>query len=241
MKEDVQNYITQFSTYKQCKYDPSAYPGSETSTELCKWLSAVEYWYNTSYHTSLKASPTEWYRSLVTREEASTAIRIHLSRAQNRMRQQANKQRSKREFQEGDFVYLKLQPYRQISIASRGNRKLSKRYYGPYQILKRIGPVAYKLSLPPSAKIHHTFHVSLLKKFYGDPPEIIDPTELQLQPRQPELIMARKIVKTGRINVTKVLVKWSDSQLEDATWEFLYDLKLKYPSFDPWGQGSFEG
>ncbi|XP_075633736.1 uncharacterized protein LOC142606238 [Castanea sativa] len=67
----------------------------------------------------------------------------------------------------GDWVYLKLQPYRQFSLRSSNFHKLSPRYYGPFQILQRIGKVAYKLDLPTSCSIHPVFHISCLKLKLG--------------------------------------------------------------------------
>lgn len=62
------------------------------------------------------------------------------------------------------MVFLKLQPHVQSSLAPRGNNKIIFRFYGPYRILQRVGSVAYKLDLPPQAKIHPVVHVSQLKK-----------------------------------------------------------------------------
>ena len=80
------------------------------------------------------------------------------------MKSQADKHRTEREFEVGDMVYLKLQPYIQTSVAPRSNQKLSFKYFGPYKILQKVGNAAYKLELPPDAKIHSVVQVSLLKK-----------------------------------------------------------------------------
>ena len=80
------------------------------------------------------------------------------------MKSQADKHWTEREFAVGDSVFLKLQPYVQSMVASRSNHKLSFRFYGPYKIIQRVGQVAYKLDLPPDAKIHPVVHVSQLKQ-----------------------------------------------------------------------------
>ena len=85
------------------------------------------------------------------------------------MKKLVDKQRSEFTFDEGDSVMVKLQPYRRHSLASRKNKKLSMRYFGPFQIIKKIGSVPYQLLLPENTRIHSVFHVSLLKKFEGNP------------------------------------------------------------------------
>ena len=62
------------------------------------------------------------------------------------------------------MVFLRLQPYKQTTVASKGNRKLSICFFGPYKIIQWIGQVAYKLELPTDLKLNHDFHVSCLKK-----------------------------------------------------------------------------
>ena len=79
--------------------------------------------------------------------------------AQNRMKQQENKHRSERIFDVGDWVFLRLQPYKQISLKQvKKDNKLSPNYYGPYKVLQKIGTMAYTLELNPS-QVHLIFHV----------------------------------------------------------------------------------
>jgi hypothetical protein len=81
------------------------------------------------------------------------------------MKKLAEQHRSERQFSTGDWVYLKLQPYRQISIYKGHNQKLAPRYYGSFEIEQRIGIMAYRLRLPPGSAIHLVIHVSQLKKY----------------------------------------------------------------------------
>jgi hypothetical protein len=90
----------------------------------------------------------------------TSLLHQHLCRAKLRMKLQEDKGRSEREFQIGDMVFLKLQPYVQTSVTPRSSQKLSFRYFGPYHVLSRVGIVAYKLDLPASSSVHPIFHVS---------------------------------------------------------------------------------
>jgi hypothetical protein len=76
------------------------------------------------------------------REQKVELVRLHLLRQQQRMKAQADKNRTERQFLVGDKVYLKLQPYVQKSVAAQGNRKLAFRFYGPFVVLEKVGSVA---------------------------------------------------------------------------------------------------
>jgi hypothetical protein len=128
----------------------------------CKaWLSLAEFWYNTSYHSSLGCSPfkvlygyeppcvvaplvpavTEVTMStlLVQRAMFIDMLKEKLAGAQNRMMLQADKVCTACQFQVGVLVLLKLQPYAQYSMVNRKCPKLAFKFFGPYKVLERVG------------------------------------------------------------------------------------------------------
>lgn len=124
---------------------------------------------------------------LLQRTSILQALKENLQRAQQRMHDQANTKRRDITFQINDCVYLRLRPYRQTTVAHRQNHKLARRFYGPFRILARIGPVAYHLELPSAACIHDVFHVSKLKCCHGDPPSHLIPLPSQFLNDRPLL------------------------------------------------------
>lgn len=176
------------------------------------------------------AEVDSWLRE---RAAITKQLRENLSQAQERMKYYADKGRSERAFAVGDWVYLKLQHYKQTSLALQRNMKLSPRFYGPYQVLQKVGTVAHKLQLPATAKLHPVFHVYLLKKKLGDhvqaqptlPPIGLEGT-MELEPLP---VLDRRMVKRGNVAV----VQWVNSFPEDATWIDHAEMQSKFPHFQP--------
>lgn len=135
--------------------------------------------------------------------------------------------------------------YKQSSVQFKATFKLSPRFYGSYPVLQKIGAVAYKIALPPSSRIHPVFYVSLLKTKLGSQvvPQSLLPAVSEagtIEP-VPVAVLDRRLVKLKGRPATELLIQWSNSFPEDATWEFYSSLKSKFPTFEPCGQGSSEG
>jgi hypothetical protein len=106
-------------------------------------------------------------------EEQMIKIKKNLKASQDRQKIYADKGRTHRQFKVGDHVFLKVKSNK--SSLKLGNcSKLAARYCGPFEILERIGPVAYMIALPTSMYFHNVFHVSLLKKYIPDVNHVID-------------------------------------------------------------------
>ena len=122
--------------------------------------------------------------------------------------------------------------------------KLSPRYIGPFEVLERVGMVAYRLALPPSlSSVHEVFHISMLRKYTPDPTHIVDWGELVVDAdgtfeEGPVRIMdSREQVLRGKI-VRLVKMLWQHRGVEEATWEREDTMLANYPFlFD--GEGAF--
>ena len=100
-------------------------------------------------------------------------IRHNLKVDQDRQKSYADKHWVNREFSVGDHVYLRVRA-KKSSLKLGSCAKLSPRYCGPFEVLERIGLVAYRFELPASTRAHNVFHVSLLKKYVHDPNHVIN-------------------------------------------------------------------
>ena len=125
------------------------------------------------------------------------------------MKHQVDKMRSDREFHVGDLVSVKLQPYRQKTVANKKCLKLSAKYVGPYKVLQNIGVATYQLKLHLDARVHLVFHVSQLKQHLGQKPAqsqllMIDMDGLIV--KEPKVILDRRMNKRRGRLCTEVLV-----------------------------------
>ena len=102
---------------------------------------------------------------LVNRDATFEIMRKKLAKAQEAMKRSADARRRDITFSSGDWVMVKLTPHRQSSMSQVPYSKLAKRFYGAYQILEKVGKVAYKLDLPTGSRIHLIVHCSILKMF----------------------------------------------------------------------------
>ncbi|MCH97395.1 transposon TF2-1 polyprotein, partial [Trifolium medium] len=153
MNRTIEQYFRAFAHHK-----PSLW---------ARYIPWAKYHYNTSTHVASSLTPFEVIYGkpppaipgyiqgtsqvdacdaiLSSRDEILTLLRKNLTKAQQAMKVQADKHRRDTPFAVGSWVYVKLQPYRQVSLYGARYNKLSKRFYGPYEVTSRIGPVAYKL------------------------------------------------------------------------------------------------
>ncbi|TYK22515.1 transposon Tf2-1 polyprotein isoform X1 [Cucumis melo var. makuwa] len=237
---------------------------SERPKEWILWLPWAEYWYNTTYQKALGKSPFQVVygrkpptllsygerrtsnssidEQLKERDVALDALREHLLLAQQQMKLYADQKRRHVEFQVDELVLLKIRPYRQTTLRSKRNEKLSSRYFGPYKILERIGEVAYRLELPTDAAIHPVFHVSQLKKFVRQQTNIL-PTLQNITEKfewqsQPEEALDYRQDKSGK---WEVLIAWKNLPDYEASWEDYDEINQRYPNLHLEDKGNLKG
>ena len=169
-------------------------------------------------------------------------MRVHLLRAQQLMKKYADKNRTFREFQVGDMVFLKLQPYIQASVAPRANHKLMFKFYGPFQVVQRVSDTSYRINLPKGSTVHPVFHVSLLhqalKPGTSANQSLPDDTDVLAVPQK---VLATRLRKKANQVVTQDLIKWSNAEEAAATWEDQEDLQGPFPAAPAWGQAGSQG
>jgi hypothetical protein len=171
-------------------------------------------------------------------EEQVRIIRENLRVAQTRQKSYADNRRRPLEFEEGDYVYLKVSPLRGIR-RFKVKGKLSPRFIGPFLILKRVGEVAYQLELPDHlADVHDVFHVSQLKKCLRVPEEQLPMEDLSVQEdltyaEYPIKILDTLTRVTRNKDIKMCKVQWSHHGEDEATWEREEELYIDFPHLFP--------
>ncbi|KAL0540204.1 hypothetical protein IC582_024437 [Cucumis melo] len=227
------------------------FPGSWDSH-----LHLMEFAYNNSYQATIGMAPFEALYGRCCRSpvcwgevgeqrlmgpelvqstnEAIQKIRSRMHTAQSRQKSYADVRRKDLEFEVGDKVFLKVAPMRGVVRFERRG-KLSPRFVGPFEILERIGPVAYRLALPPSlSTVHDVFHVSMLRKYVPDPSHVVDYEPLEIDENlsyveQPVEVLAREVKTLRNKQIPLVKVLWRNNRVEEATWEREDDMRSRYP------------
>ncbi|GKE97450.1 putative reverse transcriptase domain-containing protein [Tanacetum coccineum] len=216
----------------------------------------IEFSYNNSYHTSIKAAPFEalygrkfrspicWakvgYAQLtcleIIRETTEKIIQIkhRLQASRDQQTSYADKRRKPLEFQVKDKVMLKVSPWKGvIRFGKRG--KLNPRYIRPFKILAKVGTIANRLELPKKLScVHSTFHVSNLKKCLSDEQLAIPLDKIHVDDKlnfieEPIKIMDREVksLKQSRIPIVKVC--WNSRRGPEYTWERDDQMQKEYP------------
>ncbi|KAL0562064.1 hypothetical protein IC582_002514 [Cucumis melo] len=227
------------------------FPGSWDSH-----LHLMEFAYNNSYQATIGMAPFEALYGRCCRSpvcwgevgeqrlmgpelvqstnEAIQKIRSRMHTAQSRQKSYADVRRKDLEFEIGDKVFLKVAPMKGVLRFERRG-KLSPRFVGPFEVLERIGPVAYRLALPPSlSTVHDVFHVSMLRKYVPDPSHVVDYEPLEIDENlsyveQPVEILAREVKTLRNKEIPLVKVLWRNHRIEEATWEREDVMRSRYP------------
>ena len=219
-------------------------------------LHLAEFTYNNSFQNTIGMAPFEalygkpclspmcWVESgerlvlgpeyIKETNEKISLIRRRMATAQERQKKYADQRRKPVEYDIGDYVFIKISPMKKV-VRFGKQGKLTPRYVGPYKILERIGPVAYKLELPEEmSAMHNVFHISQLRRWVHDGTEILEaPTQVQINPnlvyeKEPVGIVAKDEKKLRNKTLKLVKVQWSvDSN--DCTWELEDKIRIDYP------------
>ncbi|GKB74152.1 putative reverse transcriptase domain-containing protein [Tanacetum coccineum] len=219
-------------------------------------LPLVEFLYNNSYYTSIKASPFEpLYRfkcrspicwaevrdSQLTGPEIIhetikkiVQIKSRIQAARDRQKSYADVRRKPLEFQVRDKVMLKVSPWKGV-IRFGKQGKLNPRYIGDFKIIAKVGIVAYRLELLEQlSRVHSTFYVSNLKKCMSDEPLAIPLDEIQVDDKlhfieEPVEIMDREVKRLKQSSIPIVKVRWNSRRGPEFTWEREDQMQKKYP------------
>ena len=151
-------------------------------------------------------------------------IRERLKVATDRQKSYADMKRKDIRYEIGEKVFLKVSPWKKVMRFGK-NGKLSPRFIDPYEVIKKVGPMAYWLVLPPKLeKIHNVFHVLMLRRYRSDSSHIVSSETIELRQdltyeEEPVEILAREVKELRNKKILLVKVLWRNHKSEEATWE----------------------
>eukprot|EP00253_Pinus_taeda_P032776 PITA_32776 len=194
-----------------------------------EYLHLVEFAYNNGYHASLRMSPFEVLYGRKCRTPSSWGgpeDRLLLGPEMLEEMEVIVKR-------VGEHVYVRIRA-RKSTLQWNACAKLAPRFCGPFQILARVGPVAYQLALPSHIRVHNVFHVSILQKYVYDPRHIISWQDIQVEPEgefmvEPVNILDRRRVELRKRVINQVKVQWQHFGPDEATWEDEQSMREAYP------------
>ncbi|GKE26638.1 putative reverse transcriptase domain-containing protein [Tanacetum coccineum] len=166
--------------------------------------------------------------------EKISQIKDRLKAARDRQKSYADKRRKPLEFSVGDYVLLKVSPWKGAAHFEKKG-KLTPRFVGPFEIIEIVGPVAYRLDLPEDLNgVHDMFHVSNLKKCLAEPTLQVPLDEIQVDAKlnfmeEPVEILEREVKKLKQSRIAIVKVQWNLKCWPEFMWERKDQMKLKYP------------
>nr|GEZ70550.1 retrotransposon-related protein [Tanacetum cinerariifolium] len=187
LRQDVKTFVASYDTCQMSKPDLFAYPGLLQPLPIPNMI-----WSHISMDF-IEGLPLSYGKS----------------RAQNKMKVQADKKMTDIVFELDQCVYFKLQPHRQVTVKQKKHNKLSPKFFGPFRIIAKLykGPILNVVSTLP----------------------VCNPQGKLVQ--QPVKVLDRRLGKVGNSAAIYVLIQWSNSTPDDATWELHSDIAKRYPKF----------
>ena len=216
----------------------------------------IEFMYNNSFQLSIGMAPYEALYGRICRtplcwtelsekkvispdliqetEEKVKIIRERLTVANDRKKTYVGMKRKYIRYEIGEKMFLKVLPWKKVMRFWKKG-KLNPRFIGPYEVIKKVGPVAYRLALPPDLeKIHNVFHVSMLRRYQLDPSHVVSTETIEMRPdltyeEEPVEILPREVKELRNKKIPLVKVLWRNHKTEEATWESEETMRQQYP------------
>ena len=182
----------------------------------------------------IERKESNWPRLVQETEEKVKMIRERLKVANDRQKSYADMKRKYIHYEIGEKVFLKVSPWKKVMRFGKKG-KLSPRFISSYEVIEKVGPVAYRLALPPDLeKIHNVFHVSMLRRYRSYPSHVVSTETIELRPdltyeEEPIEILAREVKELRNKKIPLVKVLWRNHKTEEATWESEETMRQQYP------------